>query len=156
MNKEWFEDIKSWTASCNCSGCSTTKKDASRSYNINTINDLLLDEGWDSSKYTRSMKPKLHDYLTKWYFLAEKQMPKPATSLRRNPDIAVVEDRVDFIADRRQTTLSNGDMVRTAPKGLGYVTYIWKKGRRHHSYQSNSLTEAFLHHDDIIDEVYHG
>ena len=152
----WLKDITSWTKSCNCNGCDTTQKDTSRNYSIDTINNLLIDEGWNPSKYNHSMKSKLHDYLTKWYFLAEKQMPKPATSRRQNPALSVVEDRMDLEADRRQTTLSNGDIVRTGPKGLGYVTYIWRKGKRYHLHHSQSLTGAFLHHDDIIEGVHHG
>lgn len=153
MHNQWTADITSWTGACTCDGCRVARKDTARSYNVNTISKLLQDEGWNPSKYKGSMKLQLHEYLTKWYFLAEKQMPTPATSLRRNPSLAVIEDRVDLIKGRRQTILSNGDKIRTIGMGSKYTTYVWRHGRKKNVSHAHYLSEAMLYHNDIIDEV---
>lgn len=153
MSNSWTADIQSWTKSCGCSGCRVARKDTTRSYNETTISKLLQDEGWDPSKYTSSMKTNLHEYLTKWYFLAEKKMPIPATSLRRNPGSAILEDMVDLVKERRQTTLSDGHKIRTSVQGIGYISYIWNDGVKSNIVYSNYIDEAMLQHNDIIEEV---
>jgi len=67
----WNDDIASWAQK---NGRDPKKVDR-----------IAKKGGWDTSKYLDTMKSALFDYLDKWYTLSVKDMPAPATQLRRNP-----------------------------------------------------------------------
>lgn len=58
------------------------------------IKNILRRGGWNLDKYHPSMRPELHRWLTDWYTLSVKRLPKPAT-LRKNPDINLWEEIQD-------------------------------------------------------------
>lgn len=49
------------------------------------VEAILLRKGWKPSLYREEMREQLFDFLDKWYTLSVKNLPAPATSLRRNP-----------------------------------------------------------------------
>lgn len=56
-----------------------------RNKDFDRVEDILIRGGWNPDLYQSHMIDDLYNYLDDWYTLSIKNLPKPATSRRRNP-----------------------------------------------------------------------
>ena len=118
----WQEDIREWS----------TKNDK----RAEVQERVLVDKGWDPTKYTPEMKSALFDYLDKWNTLSVKTLPAPATSKRRNPTPSSL---------KKKFTQFGPWKIWSYPKNEGYVTTA-TNGTKILEFDSNSYLEALHIH----------
>jgi len=111
------------------------------------VQGILQRDGWDESNYKSSMKKALFEWLDQWYTLSIKNLPTPATALRRNPVIRSENYR-------RVTRLPHGWSVLTYLSEGVYYTQVLNKGQ-HYAEINSTKEDADLMHTQLVKKVLH-